>query len=82
MGAQNLGRLLMAKDLFPASGAAFHVKGKGYLLGWGDTVSTETIFATGAIFIHTDGAADSQVYINEGSGEGSATSWEAVGDTA
>jgi len=52
----------------------------GFLIGWGSAApsnSTDIGFASGAIFIHTDGAADAQNYINEGTKTSS--TWTAVG---
>lgn len=41
----------------------------GCILAYGQTVPSDTTagFATGCIFIHTDGAAGSSAYVNEGS---------------
>ena len=43
---------------------------EGFILHWSKTVPTDGAsggFAPGCILIHTDGAAGSQLYINEGS---------------
>lgn len=61
--------------------SAFYVPGKGRVFGWGTTLppATSTIWAKGAAFILIDGAADTNLHINEAAdGEGTAPSWVAV----
>ena len=53
---------------------------EGYVLGWSKTTPSDTTdigFARGAIFMHTDGAADDQLFVNEGTVTSS--TWTAVG---
>ena len=50
----------------PSSGKAFKTP-EGYLVGWGTTVpSAAEGYAPGCLFIHTDGTAATQLYVNEG----------------
>lgn len=53
---------------FPASNTMMPVSGVGYLMAYGTTVPTDagSGYAPGCIFIHTDGTAGTQFYINEG----------------
>jgi hypothetical protein len=62
----NLHDVIENADL-PASGKAFKTP-SGHLFGWGPTVpaDTEAGWAIGALFLHTDGAAGTALYCNEG----------------
>lgn len=64
---------------FPSIGKIMKTP-EGYLFGWSTTTpsgSGDIGFATGAIFIHTDGSADDQTFINEGSKTSS--TWTVIG---
>lgn len=66
MGIHNIIDQLSQADL-PTSGVILKIPGVGALVGWGPTVpSANDIYAPSAIFFHTDGSADDQLYVNEG----------------
>lgn len=82
MSAGNVLRQLMESEL-PDSGKALFYEGgtaakRGFIIGWGASTSSEQVFAKGAIFFKVGGAAHQQLYLNEGSGYGSAPSWQAI----
>jgi len=57
------------KDIqLPASGAIFPNAAGNYLFAWGTTVPSDATagYAVGCLFLHTDGAAGSALYCNEG----------------
>lgn len=55
-------------DLHDATGILISVPGVGILQAYGVTVPADASegYATGAIFIHTDGGDDTALYVNEG----------------
>ena len=55
-------------NIHDATGTIVEVPGVGVLLAYGTTVPTDTAdgYATGCIFIHTDGGAGTALYVNEG----------------
>lgn len=68
----------LEQNIFPSTGKIIYIKDKGFLLGWGTALSTDPIWAKGAIFVKVDGAADANIHINEAAaGEGTAPTWTA-----
>lgn len=77
-GEHKLAQWLLHAEL-PSIGKALFTS-EGYLVGWSTTTPNDTTdigFARGAIFMHTDGAADDQLFVNEGTVTSS--TWTAVG---
>jgi hypothetical protein len=52
--------------LHDAGTILLEVPGRGVVLAAGDTVPTGAGYTVGCIFIHMDGAANSALYVNEG----------------
>ena len=68
----------LAENIFPSEGKVLYVKDKGFLFGWGLALSTDPVWAKGALFIVIDGAADANIHVNEAAaGEGTAPTWTA-----
>lgn len=67
MHPTNFSGKLSMPEMFAASGRILGTPG-GFLLGWGTTVPADATvgYATGALFIHTDGGAGTALYCNEG----------------
>lgn len=55
-------------DLQSGNGIAIQVPGVGILMAYGTTVPTDTSvgYATGCLFLHTDGGDNTALYCNEG----------------
>lgn len=66
MGQESLGRGLEQLEITEGYIGAPNKGGK--ILAWGDTVPTDeaTGYATGCLFLHTDGGDGTSLYVNEG----------------
>ena len=61
-------------DLHTSDGVVVNVPGVGILIAYGDTVPADTSvgYATGCLFMHTDGSTGTCLYVNQGSNTSSA----------
>lgn len=63
----------LIEGIFPASGKIMHAgrAGDSALIAWGPTVPTDgdAGYATGCLFLHTDGGAGTALYCNEGTND-------------
>ena len=67
MGFHNMYAGLHDKAKMPATGSILRLSGGAKMVAWGTAVPGAVAgYATGCLFIHTDGAAATAVYVNEG----------------
>lgn len=66
-------------DLHDATGTIVEVPGKGIMFAYGDTVPSDGDegYATGALFLHTDGAVNTALYFNIGTN--ASANFDAIG---
>lgn len=85
MNVQGIMRLLQATDKAPLTGTVnlfFYDGGaaatRGYTVCIAAAAPTDTVYAKGAMLLKIGGAANEQLYMNEGNGYGASPSWVVI----